>query len=100
MELYWTDWMLPEAWDVEHNHLHHYALGEEGDPDLVERNIKIIRGEAGVHLPMFIRYIATTVRPPRRRRCPVRVGTHTHRVDPPHVESHTLVWLFWVLSSF
>jgi len=20
----WLDWMLPEAWDVEHNKLHHY----------------------------------------------------------------------------
>ena len=23
----WCDWMLPEAWDVEHNALHHYELG-------------------------------------------------------------------------
>ena len=31
----WFDWMLPEAWNVEHNNLHHYRLGEIGDPDLV-----------------------------------------------------------------
>ena len=35
----WMDWMMPEAWDVEHNHLHHYQLGEDADPDLVERNM-------------------------------------------------------------
>ena len=30
----WLDWMLPEAWNLEHNNLHHYQLGEVGDPDL------------------------------------------------------------------
>jgi len=51
----WLDWMMPEAWDVEHNHLHHYELGEEGDPDLVQRNMDSIRsGEFG---PMPIRYV-------------------------------------------
>ena len=40
----WLDWMLPEAWNVEHNKLHHYKLGEQGDPDLVERNLEFIRG--------------------------------------------------------
>ena len=30
----WCDWMPPEAWNVEHNRLHHYHLGEEKDPDL------------------------------------------------------------------
>ena len=24
----WFDWMLPEAWNVEHNNLHHYRLSE------------------------------------------------------------------------
>jgi fatty acid desaturase len=31
----WLDWMLVEAWNMEHNQLHHYHLGEESDPDLV-----------------------------------------------------------------
>lgn len=39
----WFDWMLPEAWEIEHNHLHHYRLGEEADPDLVERNSDWLR---------------------------------------------------------
>ena len=26
----WFDWMLPEAWNVEHNNLHHYRLSESG----------------------------------------------------------------------
>ena len=37
----WFDWMLPEAWNVEHNNLHHYRTGEPGDPDLVERNLEV-----------------------------------------------------------
>jgi len=39
----WFDWMLPEAWNLEHNKLHHYNLGEETDPDLVERNMQDVR---------------------------------------------------------
>lgn len=39
----WFDWMLPEAWNVEHNNLHHYRLGEKEDPDLVERNLETLR---------------------------------------------------------
>jgi hypothetical protein len=41
----WLDWMLPEAWNVEHNNLHHYSLGEGegGDPDLVEYNLRYLR---------------------------------------------------------
>ena len=35
--------MLPEAWNLEHNVLHHYKLGEDGDPDLVERNLEFVR---------------------------------------------------------
>ena len=37
------DWMLPEAWNHEHNVLHHYRLGEVGDPDLVENNLEFVR---------------------------------------------------------
>lgn len=35
----WFDWIKPEAWNHEHNHLHHFYTGEEQDPDLVERNL-------------------------------------------------------------
>jgi len=50
----WFDWMLPEAWNIEHNNLHHYRLGEQGDPDLVERNLEIMRE---VRLPRFLKYV-------------------------------------------
>jgi len=40
----WLDWMLVEAWNVEHNQLHHYCLGEMADPDLVENNLALLRG--------------------------------------------------------
>ncbi|KAL7559130.1 hypothetical protein ACA910_018372 [Epithemia clementina (nom. ined.)] len=39
----WLDWMLPEAWNVEHNNRHHYNLSETTDPDLVEQNLHFVR---------------------------------------------------------
>lgn len=51
----WFDWMLPEAWNIEHNNLHHYRLGESGDPDLVERNLEIMRT---FPLPRAVKYLA------------------------------------------
>jgi fatty acid desaturase len=54
----WFDWMLPEAWNVEHNHLHHYQLGELGDPDLVETNMASIRDLAA---PLFVKRIVVFV---------------------------------------
>lgn len=50
----WFDWMLPEAWNVEHNNMHHYHLGEDSDPDLVERNLNYMRE---VKAPLFIKYL-------------------------------------------
>ncbi|CAK0809878.1 unnamed protein product, partial [Prorocentrum cordatum] len=32
----WFDWMLPEAWSVYHNQVHHYRVNERADPDLFE----------------------------------------------------------------
>jgi fatty acid desaturase len=46
----WLDWMQPEAWNVEHNRLHHYRLNEGKDPDLVQRNLYFLR-DANVPLP-------------------------------------------------
>ena len=51
----WFDWMLPEAWNVEHNNLHHYRLSESGDPDLVERNLELMRE---IKLPRAVKYVA------------------------------------------
>jgi len=50
----WFDWMMPEAWNVEHNNRHHYNLSEKEDPDLVEENLSDIRNMGG---PQFLRYI-------------------------------------------
>jgi len=52
----WLDWMLVEAWNVEHNQLHHYFLGEDCDPDLVERNLGLVRNLPSWMLP--IKYAA------------------------------------------
>ena len=53
----WLDWMLPEAWNYEHNTLHHYQLGEIGDPDLVERNLEFVR-RAALPRPLKLAFVA------------------------------------------
>ena len=42
----WLDWLHPDAWAHEHNQLHHFQTGQQGDPDLVERNAWFIRHPA------------------------------------------------------
>jgi len=49
----WLDWIKPEAWSYEHNIMHHYHLGEEDDPDCVQRNAKWIHQSS---MPMWLRY--------------------------------------------
>jgi len=49
----WLDWMLPEAWNVEHNQLHHYRLGEDADPDLLERNAESWKGAERYTMPFL-----------------------------------------------
>ncbi len=50
----WLDWIKPEAWEYEHNIMHHYHLGELDDPDNVENNVKWLTESK---IPMPIRYI-------------------------------------------
>lgn len=50
----WCDWMLPEAWDVEHNFMHHYMLGETSDPDLLEKNANHVRTSK---MPLLFKFI-------------------------------------------
>jgi len=54
----WCDWMQPEAWDVEHNFMHHYMLGEGRDPDLLERNTHHIREGK---FPLWLKYIDVAI---------------------------------------
>jgi len=50
----WLDWIKPDAWSYEHNVMHHYHLGEEDDPDNVERNLQWLTQS---NIPMWLRYI-------------------------------------------
>jgi fatty acid desaturase len=50
----WMDWIVPAAWDYEHNKMHHYNLGEDSDPDNIEINMQWLRES---NLPMWLRYI-------------------------------------------
>ncbi len=49
----WIDWIYPAAWQVEHNNMHHYHLGEKDDPDNIEHNMEWLRQSS---MPMFLRY--------------------------------------------
>jgi fatty acid desaturase len=49
----WFDWMMPEAWNVEHNNRHHYNLSELDDPDLVENNNQFLRDSKA---PLVVKY--------------------------------------------
>lgn len=51
----WFDWMMPEAWNVEHNNRHHYCLSEVEDPDLVENNLVDLRDAP---IPIFLKLLA------------------------------------------
>jgi len=50
----WFDWMMPEAWNVEHNNRHHYNLSEIDDPDLVENNLVELRE---MKAPLVFKYV-------------------------------------------
>lgn len=39
----WLDWIPPDAWHLEHDHAHHYHLGEDSDPDVLDRNTVALR---------------------------------------------------------
>jgi len=50
----WLDWIQPAAWEYEHNIMHHYHLGEDDDPDNVERNMQwLIQSK----IPMWLRRV-------------------------------------------
>ncbi|KAL7508949.1 hypothetical protein ACHAXN_008827 [Cyclotella atomus] len=51
----WFDWMMPEAWNVEHNNRHHYCLSEVEDPDLVENNLVELRDAP---VPTVLKWLA------------------------------------------
>ena len=52
--IHWLDWIKPEAWEYEHNIMHHYHLGEHEDPDNVEKNLQwLIQSK----VPMWLRYV-------------------------------------------
>jgi fatty acid desaturase len=54
----WFDWMMPEAWNVEHNNRHHYNLNEVADPDLVERNLFFVRE---MNVPKPLKYVIVAI---------------------------------------
>ena len=49
----WLDWIKPDAWSFEHNIMHHYHLGEDDDPDNVEKNLVWLHE---MKIPMFLKY--------------------------------------------
>ncbi len=53
----WLDWIDPEAWHHEHDLQHHYRLGEDADPDLLEKNLDWLRDSS---LPRPIRWLVVS----------------------------------------
>ncbi|WP_299493073.1 fatty acid desaturase [uncultured Shewanella sp.] len=49
----WFDWIQADAWNYEHNYLHHTFTGENKDPDLVENNLDWL---ANLEQPTFIKW--------------------------------------------
>ncbi|PIQ28592.1 fatty acid desaturase [bacterium (Candidatus Blackallbacteria) CG17_big_fil_post_rev_8_21_14_2_50_48_46] len=49
----WPDWLVPEAWDFEHNVLHHYHTGEKLDPDVLEDRAHLMRS---LNFPLWMKY--------------------------------------------
>jgi len=49
----WGDWLQPDAWDYEHNILHHFHTGECHDPDVAERHTEYLRT---LKIPYFLKY--------------------------------------------
>lgn len=45
----WFDWLVPAAWNFEHNNLHHYHTGEILDPDVLEDRVYLMRHIQGIH---------------------------------------------------
>lgn len=50
----WPDWLMPEAWDFEHNVLHHYHTGEKLDPDVLEDRVQLMRR---LKFPLWMKYM-------------------------------------------
>jgi fatty acid desaturase len=50
----WLDWIKPDAWAFEHNIMHHYHLGEDDDPDNVEKNLQWLHN---MNIPNFMKYM-------------------------------------------
>ncbi len=96
----WPDVLEPDAWDREHNQLHHYRLGEIHDPDVVERSSAEIIQRPWI--PMFARYAMVGIvasvwkwlvfAPSNRRELiDTRDG---HKLPPqrePHMDVHVLM---------
>ena len=53
----WNEWMLPAAFQHEHN-VHHVYTGAHEDPDVVEANVEFIRTSKK---PRWIKYLMTLV---------------------------------------
>ncbi|OUS27216.1 hypothetical protein A9Q99_15640 [Gammaproteobacteria bacterium 45_16_T64] len=56
--IHWMDWVHPDAWHHEHDVMHHYNLGETGDPDVPQNNAGWIRDS---RLPAPIKLLIVTL---------------------------------------
>ncbi len=50
----WFDWIHPQAWNQEHNVLHHYRPGEECDPSVVDHH-ELVQILQRIRLPRWLK---------------------------------------------
>jgi hypothetical protein len=75
----WFDYMIPEAWNVEHNNRHHYSLSEGTDPDLVQRNQDL----RDFRVPTIFKYIYRHFHNPVPAKCS-KILQSGYRTKSPH----------------
>jgi len=99
--------MLPEAWNVEHNSLHHYKLGEVGDPDLVERSLAFLRDNKKVPMVFKYGYVAMVMcmwkwsyyAPNTFKQLKMQEMRRNKQELPEGVDPHSAVTIFEALSG-
>ncbi len=102
----WMDWITPSAWHLEHDHAHHYHLGEDGDPDLLERNTQplinapiprwskraILGGFAGIWKWAYYAPSTIGVERQKRQRLPVADAPTSLEMLNPATEQGRETW--------
>jgi len=98
----WLDWIKPSAWAYEHNIMHHYHLGEEDDPDNIERNVDVIRKSKipTVFKYLFVALLSITWKLSYYAPNTLRILENKERRKKNEAEVKTLKYMPWNRNGF